>query len=101
MQKLDEFFAREGVKGMLVLRLIPLVSFNALNYAGGLTPMTSGQFLWTTAVGMLPMEILVSVLYRNVNSRTDAIVGLTIVGFSLLAGMLMRRCLGRKWPPAQ
>jgi uncharacterized membrane protein YdjX (TVP38/TMEM64 family) len=47
---------------LLVLRLIPLISFNLVNYAAGLAGVGWWRFLWTTAIGILPMTLLTAVL---------------------------------------
>lgn len=47
---------------LLLLRLIPLVSFNLVNYAAGLAGAGWWTFLWTTALGILPLTILTAVL---------------------------------------
>ncbi len=97
VQRLDAFFQREGTCGMLILRLIPLVSFNALNYAGGLTPMTWGRFLWTTGLGILPMEVLIALAEHSAHGKTDAVVGLTIISLALAAGLLVRTRLLKRY----
>ena len=47
---------------LLVLRLMPIVSFNLVNYAAGLAGVGWWTFLWTTALGILPLTILTAVL---------------------------------------
>jgi uncharacterized membrane protein YdjX (TVP38/TMEM64 family) len=47
---------------LLILRLIPVVSFNLVNYAAGLAGTGWWTFLWTTALGIVPMTILTAVL---------------------------------------
>lgn len=97
LQRLDDFIEREGAAGMLTLRLIPLVSFNALNYTAGLTQMTWWRFLWTTGLGILPMEVLLAVLYHSAQGKTSAVIGLTVVGLAVLVGFLVRRRVVKKY----
>jgi uncharacterized membrane protein YdjX (TVP38/TMEM64 family) len=47
---------------LLILRLVPVVSFNLVNYAAGLAGTGWWTFLWTTAFGILPMTILTATL---------------------------------------
>ena len=47
-----------GWWGLLVLRLIPLVAFTALNWGSGAIGIPRWRFLWTTALGILPGAIL-------------------------------------------
>jgi uncharacterized membrane protein YdjX (TVP38/TMEM64 family) len=47
---------------LLLVRLIPVISFNLVNYAAGLAGIGWWPFLWTTAVGILPLTILMVVV---------------------------------------
>ncbi len=47
---------------LLLLRLVPVVSFNLVNFAAGLAGAGWWDFLWTTALGILPLTVLSVVL---------------------------------------
>ena len=49
---------------LLLVRLTPIVSFNMVNFAAGLTGVGWRPFLWTTGIGILPITI-VSVILGN------------------------------------
>lgn len=57
----DRWLRRQGIGVLLLSRLMPLISFNLINYAAGLTPVSWWTFLWTTALGILPITILLVV----------------------------------------
>jgi len=59
---LDSFSCERGISILLVARLIPLVPFFALNYAGGLCGMKWSHFNLATAVGITPLVLALSVL---------------------------------------
>jgi uncharacterized membrane protein YdjX (TVP38/TMEM64 family) len=42
---------------LLFVRLVPLISFNLVNYAAGLLGVRWWPFLWTTALGILPLTV--------------------------------------------
>jgi uncharacterized membrane protein YdjX (TVP38/TMEM64 family) len=42
---------------LLIVRLVPLISFNLVNYAAGLLGVPWWRFLWTTALGILPLTV--------------------------------------------
>ncbi len=46
---------------LLAVRLVPVLSFNMLNFALGLTRITWWRFTWTTGVGIVPVTVLVVV----------------------------------------
>lgn len=52
--QLDRFVEEHGAVLVFVLRLIPLVSFDAISYAAGLSSIRFGGFLLATALGMAP-----------------------------------------------
>lgn len=67
-QRLDEWAAQDGWRIVLVSRLIPVIAFNLVNYAAGLTRLTWWQFLWTTGIGILPLTVLMVIMGDNIES---------------------------------
>ena len=53
-ERFDRFVEENGAALIFLLRLIPLVSFDAVSYAAGLSSIRFGSFLLATALGMLP-----------------------------------------------
>ncbi|HKC31211.1 MAG TPA: VTT domain-containing protein, partial [Burkholderiales bacterium] len=47
---------------LLLVRLVPLISFNLVNYAAGLLGVGWWTFLWTTALGILPLTVAMVLL---------------------------------------
>lgn len=65
---LDDWAAQNGWQVVLMGRFIPVIAFNLINYAAGLTRLTWWQFIWTTGVGILPMTVLMVVMGDNIDS---------------------------------
>ncbi|MDQ2757086.1 MAG: VTT domain-containing protein [Actinomycetota bacterium] len=53
--RLDDQLARRAFLTVLVLRLVPVVPFTAVNYLAGVTSLRAPTFLSATAVGILPL----------------------------------------------
>ena len=51
-----------GARGLLALRLFPLIPFSPLCFACGLARVPFRRYLWTTAVGILPELVLVAIV---------------------------------------
>lgn len=64
-EKFDRWFQKNGTFGLFILRLIPLFSFNLLNYGAGLVSITFWQFTWSTALGIIPPMMVMGWLYIN------------------------------------
>jgi uncharacterized membrane protein YdjX (TVP38/TMEM64 family) len=54
LQGLDRRVEEHGAVIVFVLRLIPVISFDIISYAAGLTAITFGRFFAATALGMAP-----------------------------------------------
>lgn len=54
LRRIDDRLAQRGLAAMIVLRLIPLVPFNALNYAAGATAVRTRDYVLGTSVGIIP-----------------------------------------------
>ena len=58
LAKVDSVAEDAGWWGLIVLRLIPLVAFTALNWGAGFCGIPRWRFLWTTGLGILPGAIV-------------------------------------------
>jgi uncharacterized membrane protein YdjX (TVP38/TMEM64 family) len=68
---IDEAIGRSGFKIVFLLRLSPLVPFNLLNYALGLTRVSLRDYVVASAVGMLPGTVLYVYLGSLVTSASE------------------------------
>lgn len=93
LDRFDALMQRQGTAGLLFARLTPLVAFNLVNYGAGLTKISWATFLWTTAIGILPITVLTAYAGANMaDLSTGAILILTaigLIGFALV-GWLRR-----------
>lgn len=51
-----------GGGAVFVMRFIPVISFNLINYAAGLTAVSWWTFTWATGLGILPITVLMVVM---------------------------------------
>ena len=58
----EDAVARGGVTLLIGMRLVPVVPFSLFSYAAGSARVPLGRFLWTTAVGYLPLTALFTYL---------------------------------------
>ena len=96
-QRLDGWTVDHSPETLLAARLIPIVSFNLVNYGAGLTTVSWGTFLWTTAIGILPMTVAMAFWGARMRGGTWADWLLIAAGAVCLWGLvfLARRLLAR------
>ena len=89
----DQFFQRYGKHAVLIARLVPVISFDAISYGAGLTGM---RFLWfgiATGIGQLPATLLYSYLGDRVTGSIKALFwgfGI-VVAVSIIIGLVKYR----------
>jgi len=89
--KLDGWTAEQGTVALLVARFIPIIAFNLINYAAGLTRVGWGTFLWTTGVGILPLTVLMVWMGdRMMHLTWPWLLGLSVAGIVVV-------CCGHRW----
>lgn len=88
MLRLDAVAERHGFRGLLILRLIPAVPFNALNFGPGLTAMTWRSYAGATALGIIP-GTAVYTLFADALLQGSQEASREAFGRVLLAGVLL------------
>jgi uncharacterized membrane protein YdjX (TVP38/TMEM64 family) len=95
LARAEKLVDRGGAGVLLSLRVIPLIPFNAICYAAGITRVPLGRYAWTTVVGILPLTVLVTYLGSRLRSPdfTDPRIWLLIVVIvgTVIAGSRFRR----------
>ncbi|MGY0155344.1 TVP38/TMEM64 family protein [Edwardsiella tarda] len=83
LRRCDRFFQRYGRYTVLICRLLPFVSFDAVSYAAGLTAMSFVEFLLATAIGQLPATLI----YSYVGAMLSGSLQMIICGLLVLSAI--------------
>jgi uncharacterized membrane protein YdjX (TVP38/TMEM64 family) len=75
---------------LLIARLVPVISFNLINYAAGVLGVGWWRFLWTTSLGVLPITVA-SVALGN------QLMGPMWNAWLAGSGLLLALYLGWRW----
>lgn len=62
IDRFDRWMERQGALALLLCRLVPLISFNVINFGAGLSAVSWWTFIWTTGIGIVPVTALMMVL---------------------------------------
>ena len=93
-ERLDDWTRNQGVATLLVARLIPVIAFNLVNYAAGLTNMRWRTYICVTGIGILPLTVLMVWMgshMRNLETWHWALLFAAAVGLWL--GFRVRQAL--------
>ncbi len=89
----QQFAAKNGVQGVMLLRLMPILPSEAMSLVAGAARMGFRPFMLATAVGVLPVTLLVVWLSDNVHRL---IVGLAMFSLVVAVAALVRFLLARR-----
>ena len=91
--RFDSIVERFGAWGVLILRLFPIISFDFVSYAAGLTAMRARNFGIATFFGMLPATIAYSLLGDSLESanRWALFSGLGLLAVLFISVLCMRQ----------
>ena len=81
-KRLDKLEGREGFLLLIILRLIPAVPYNLINYAFGLTGMKYPAYILGSALGIIPGTFA----FINIG---DKAMDVTSPGFWIAIGLLL------------
>jgi len=98
----DRFFDRYGQYAVLIARLIPIVSFDVVSYAAGVTSVGFVAFMVATGIGQLPATVVYSVLGENLTNT--ARYGLWVFGAVaalLVLGLVVKTAYERRLAPEE
>lgn len=100
LTRAERAVARGGAASILSLRLIPLIPFNAICYAAGITRVPLWRYSWTTVAGIAPLTIFVTYLGSRLRSPDFAdwrLWALVVAFIAIVVGaqVVQRRLRGR------
>lgn len=80
LERVDALLSDHGLSAVLVVRLVPVVPFTAINYASGLSGVRFRHYVLGSAVGMMPG----SLAYAAVGAYGSSPWGLAVAGSALV-----------------
>jgi uncharacterized membrane protein YdjX (TVP38/TMEM64 family) len=90
LSNVDDFIGRNDFTSILILRLMPIVPFNLLNYGSGITSVRFSRYVLASAIGMAPATLLAT----GLGDQADNPTGMT---FLILLGLLLVVLVGSGW----
>jgi uncharacterized membrane protein YdjX (TVP38/TMEM64 family) len=91
---IDDWTADRGWQLLLISRFIPVIAFNLVNYAAGLTRVSWVTFAWTTGVGILPVTVLMVLAGDNIELMSWE-AWLLLVACGIVLSLALRRRFSR------
>lgn len=103
LQSADRWFLRWGAYAVLVARLVPILSFDVISFAAGLTRMKFWSFLVATVIGMTPATFVYSYMGGHAPQYVNILLVVfgVVIAVAVVAAVLKRRRQGKPVPLAE
>ena len=88
-KKIDRFLKRYGVWAIIAARISPALSTDAVSYAAGLAGMEYVRFVTATALGTVPLTVLVAYLGADVQRLKGGLIWVSVISLLLFAGYVV------------
>lgn len=82
--KLCKFVDRYGTGAVIIARISPVISTDAVSIVAGLARMPFGRFMLATAIGTVPLTLLIAYLGEDIDRLQSGLLWIsvaTVVGF--------------------
>ncbi len=95
LHTIDRWVGGNDFVAVVVLRLMPIVPFNGLNYAAGLAPIRLSRYVPASLIGMLPGTALVTFAAAEADDPTGVrfLAAMTGVTLATIASIVFSRRL--------
>lgn len=92
-ERLNAWLERRGFLAILYARLVPLVPFNVLNYAAGLTSISTRDYVLATMIGIIPGSFAYTALGGSIEDPTspEFIAALALIAVLAIGGAVGAR----------
>jgi len=97
LEAIEARLSGRGVLALLLLRLLPVVPFNALNYAAGASTIGTRDYLVATAAGIVPGALVYAGLGTGLDDPTSPLFVMAVITAVALA--LTAWAVGRRQRP--
>jgi len=88
LDRAEAWVDRGGSTGLIAARFVPLIPFNAVCYAAGITGVARPRYAWTTAIGIAPFCLVVTYLGSRLQTTSLTDWRLWLLVAALLAALL-------------
>lgn len=96
-EKVNGYIQKYGVWAVVLFRVSPFLSNDAISFVAGLGEMRYGKFMLATSAGIIPLITMIAILGKNTDRLQTGMLwisGATVVGFAIY--FLIKRYKNKK-----
>jgi uncharacterized membrane protein YdjX (TVP38/TMEM64 family) len=87
-KRLDDLLKKRGFATVLFFRIVPIIPYEVLNYAGGLSKMKFKDYFFATLLGLIP-GVVIAAFFGGTLGEVRSLKDLFSVEFGVAIGLLI------------
>lgn len=87
--KVSDFMEKYGLWAIIIARVSPFLSNDAVSFVAGFAQMTYLRFIFATFVGILPLTILLAWLGRDFDRLKTGLIWISVISVLLFIGYVV------------
>ena len=88
-QKIEHYVERYGYWAIVITRLAPMLSNDAISFVGGILKMKYWKFIGATLVGITPLAVLIAFFGENNDRLKSGLIWTSVVSLVIFAGYVV------------
>jgi len=88
-QKVEDFVEQYGIWAIIAARISPVLSTDAISIVAGLADMAFWRFLLATAIGTLPLTVLVAWLGSDIDRLQTGLIWISVISLAIFIGYVV------------
>lgn len=88
-QKVSDFMEKYGLWAIIIARISPFLSNDAVSFVAGFAKMTYLKFIFATFTGILPLTILLAWLGRDFDRLKNGLIWISVISLALFIGYVV------------
>ncbi len=81
--KIEQFIERYGFWAVIITRLNPILSNDAISFVGGMLKMNYWKFIGATLLGILPLTVFIAILGKSTDTMKTGLIWGSVVSLIL------------------
>ncbi|MTI20207.1 TVP38/TMEM64 family protein [Fulvivirga sp. RKSG066] len=88
-KKIERFIDKYGFGAVIVARLSPILSNDAISFVGGMLHMGYWRYIGATVLGILPLTFFIAYLGQNTEKLKSGMLWVSVVGLVTFIGYII------------
>ena len=95
-QKIEKFIKDYGLWAVVITRLNPFLSNDAISFVGGIVKMRYWRFIGATFLGIIPLTLLIAIVKENTDDMKQTLLWVSLISLLIFVSSILWKKYSKK-----